>query len=115
MGRLMPSIRPIKPKKPKRVAIARTPGRPGWPSPKLPRRVRGAAADSPGEIARTRAEAEAAIAEARKSHERLVEAIDILPQGIVFLDANGGYIPWNKKYAQMYTSSPDLFQPGGRL
>src|SRR5216683_2072607 len=114
MGRLMPSIRPIKPKKPKRAAIARTPGRPGWPSPKLPRRVRGAVADSPGEIARTRAEAEAAIAEARKSHERLVEAIDILPQGIVFLDANGRYILWNKKYAEIYSRSSDLFQPGER-
>src|SRR5882757_5902410 len=101
MGRLMPSIRPIKPKKPKRAAIARTPGRHGWPSPKLPRRVRGAVADSAGEIARTRAEA--AIAEARKSHERLVEAIDILPQGIVFLDPNGRYILWNRKYAEIYS------------
>ena len=43
-----------------------------------------------GEIMRMRAEA--AIAEARKSHERLREAIDILPQGIVFLDADGRYI-----------------------
>ncbi|MEI9926375.1 MAG: hypothetical protein WDN50_26165 [Bradyrhizobium sp.] len=48
---------------------------------------------------RMRAEAEAAIAEARKSHERLREAIDILPQGIVFLDADGRYILWNKKYS----------------
>src|SRR5258708_8511979 len=115
MGRLMPSIRPIKPKKPKRAAIARTPGRPGWPSPKLPRRVRGAVADSPGEIARTRAEAGAAIAEARKSPERLGAGIDILPQGIGFLDANGRYILWNKKYAEIYSRSADLFQPGARL
>src|SRR5882757_767477 len=115
MGRLMPSIRPIKPKKPKRAVIARTPGRPGWPSPKLSRRVRGAVAESAGEIARTRAEAEAAIAEARKSHERLVEAIDILPQGIVFLDADGRYILWNKKYSEIYSRSSDLFKPGARL
>src|SRR5882724_5551416 len=112
MGRLMPSVRPIKPKKPKRAAIVRTPGRPRRPSLKLPRR---ASADSAGEIARTRAEAEAAIAEARKSHERLVEAIDILPQGIVFLDPNGRYILWNKKYAEIYSRSADLFQPGARL
>ena len=40
-----------------------------------------------------RAEAEAAIAvlEARKAHSRLRDAIDILPQGIVFLDAEGRY------------------------
>ena len=64
---------------------------------------------------RTRAEAEAAIADARKSHERLREAIDILPQGIVFLDAEGRYILWNKKYAEIYSRSSDLFKPGARL
>ena len=68
-----------------------------------------------GEIVRTRAEAEAAIADARKSHERLREAIDILPQGIVFLDAEGRYILWNKKYAEIYSRSSDLFVPGARL
>ncbi|WP_291561554.1 EAL domain-containing protein [Bradyrhizobium sp.] len=68
-----------------------------------------------GEIARMRAEAEAAVAEARKSHERLREAIDILPQGIVFLDADGRYILWNKKYSEIYSRSSDLFQPGARL
>ncbi len=62
-----------------------------------------------------RAEAEAAIADARKSHERLREAIDILPQGIVFLDAEGRYILWNKKYAEIYSGSSDLFKPGARL
>jgi diguanylate cyclase (GGDEF)-like protein/PAS domain S-box-containing protein len=62
-----------------------------------------------------RAEAEAAIAEARKSHERLREAIDILPQGIVFLDAEGRYILWNKKYSEIYSRSSDVFKPGARL
>jgi diguanylate cyclase (GGDEF)-like protein/PAS domain S-box-containing protein len=62
-----------------------------------------------------RAEAEAAIADARKSHERLREAIDILPQGIVFLDAEGRYILWNKRYAEIYSGSSDLFEPGARL
>ncbi|WP_249150303.1 EAL domain-containing protein [Bradyrhizobium sp. JYMT SZCCT0180] len=64
---------------------------------------------------RTRAEAEVAIADARKSHERLREAIDILPQGIVFLDAEGRYILWNRKYAEIYDRSSDLFKPGARL
>ena len=68
-----------------------------------------------GEIARMRAEAEAAVAEARKSHERLREAIDILPQGIVFLDADGRYILWNKKYSEIYSRSSDLFKSGARL
>ena len=78
-------------------------------------RARRRAAAEIGEIVRKRAEAEAAIAEARKSHERLREAIDILPQGIVFLDAEGRYILWNKKYAEIYNRSSDLFEPGARL
>jgi diguanylate cyclase (GGDEF)-like protein/PAS domain S-box-containing protein len=73
------------------------------------------AATEIGEIVRKRAEAEAAIAAARRSHERLREAIDILPQGIVFLDSEGRYILWNKKYSEIYSASADLFKPGARL
>jgi PAS domain S-box-containing protein len=108
----MPRKRPIT-KKPKHAAIARTSGRPGRPSPKLPAGNR--ASVEIGELVRKRAEAEAAIAEARKSHERLREAIDILPQGIVFLDAEGRYILWNKKYSEIYGRSSDLFEGGARL
>jgi diguanylate cyclase (GGDEF)-like protein/PAS domain S-box-containing protein len=117
----MPMIRPIRPKKPKHKAIVRKPGRPGKPglkraSPKLAARGgQHPSIDITGEIARTRAEAESAIAEARKSHERLVEAIDILPQGIVFLDPDGRYILWNRKYAEIYGRRADLFKPGARL
>jgi diguanylate cyclase (GGDEF)-like protein/PAS domain S-box-containing protein len=67
------------------------------------------------EVLRSRAEAEAAIAEARKSHERLRQAIDILPQGIVFLDSEGRYVLWNKKYAEIYSKTADLFEEGARL
>jgi diguanylate cyclase (GGDEF)-like protein/PAS domain S-box-containing protein len=68
-----------------------------------------------GELVRQRAQAQAAIVDARKSHERLREAIDILPQGIVFLDSEGRYILWNKKYAEIYNRSSDQFAPGARL
>src|SRR3978361_1318885 len=110
----MQSIRPKPTKKRKHTAIARIPGRPSRPSPKLSSKGRRVSAEI-GEIVRKRAEAEAAIAEARKSHERLREAIDILPQGIVFLDPDGRYILWNKKYAEIYNRSSDLFKPGARL
>ncbi len=86
-------------------------GRPAKPGSKLQGKRRRVS----GEIAGTRAEVEAAIADARKSHERLREAIDILPQGIVFLDADGRYILWNKKYAEIYNRSSDQFKPGARL
>src|SRR4051794_7473382 len=62
-----------------------------------------------------RGRAEAAIAEARKSHERLRQAIEILPQGIVFLDAEGRYVLWNKQYAEIYSKTADLFEEGTRL
>src|SRR5260221_3896618 len=64
-----------------------------------------------------RAEAEAALAilEARKSASRLRDAIDILPEGIVFLDADGRYILWNQQYSDIYKRSADLFQPGAKL
>src|SRR5258707_8696021 len=110
----MPNIRPKAAKKLKHAAITRILGRPAKPSPKLAGDGRRVSAEI-GEIVRKRAEAEAAIADARKSHERLREAIDILPQGIVFLDAEGRYILWNKKYAEIYSRSSNLFQPGARL
>ena len=110
----MPNVRPKKVKKLKHAAITRIAGRPAKPIPKLQGASRRVSAEI-GEIVRKRAEAEAAIAEARKSHERLREAIDILPQGIVFLDADGRYILWNKKYAEIYNRSSDLFEPGARL
>src|SRR5947207_11225525 len=87
----MPKIRPTTIKKPK-LAVVRLFGRPTKPGSRLPGKLpshRRRAGAELGEIVHTRAEVEAATAEARKSHERLREAIDILPQGIVFLDADG--------------------------
>jgi diguanylate cyclase (GGDEF)-like protein/PAS domain S-box-containing protein len=111
----MPSTRPPRQKKRKPALNTRVFGRPAKPIPAIAARRRLAPPVDTNEIERTRAEAEAAIAEARKSHERLREAIDILPQGIVFLDDEGRYILWNKKYAEIYSRSADLFQPGARL
>ena len=110
----MPRIRPKKAKRLKHAAITRIPGPPAKPGPKLSGNRRRVSVEI-GEIVRTRAEAEAAIADARKSHERLREAIDILPQGIVFLDPDGRYILWNRKYSEIYSRSSDLFEPGARL
>jgi diguanylate cyclase (GGDEF)-like protein/PAS domain S-box-containing protein len=109
----MPSVRQRK-KKSKLAAAGRK-------SHRLAKLARGSAnfrrhpSAEVAEIARTRAEAEAAIADARKSHERLREAIELLPQGIVFLDAEGRYILWNKQYAEIYSRSADLFVAGARL
>src|SRR5206468_2396487 len=106
-----PKIAPTTIRTPKQPAMVRSFARPAKPGSKLPAKRRRIST----EMASTRAEAESAIADARKSHERLREAIDILPQGIVFLDAEGRYILWNKKYAEIYRRSSDLFKPGARL
>jgi diguanylate cyclase (GGDEF)-like protein/PAS domain S-box-containing protein len=110
----MRPVRPTGPRKLLRVAGGRPPVRPVKAGPKLVSRRRAPSIE-PAEIALTRAEAEAAITEAQKAHARLIEAIDLLPEGIVFLDAEGRYILWNKKYAEIYHRSSNLFQPGARL
>src|SRR5882724_9716484 len=110
-GVAMPKIRTRTIKRPKQAAMVRSFGRPAKPGSKPPGKRRPVSSKMPS----TRAEVEAAIADARKSHERLREAIDILPQGIVFLDADGRYILCNRKYAEIYNRSADLFKPGARL
>jgi len=62
-----------------------------------------------------RAALEQAEGQARRAETRLREAIDVLPQGIVFLDREGRYILWNKRYAEIYHRSADLFAEGRRL
>ncbi|MBP7651227.1 MAG: response regulator [Phenylobacterium sp.] len=54
----------------------------------------------------------AAEADAATARDRLREAIDLLPEGVVFLDAEGRYILWNKRYAEIYHRSADLFRAG---
>ncbi|MGM4920387.1 putative bifunctional diguanylate cyclase/phosphodiesterase [Tardiphaga sp. 813_E8_N1_3] len=112
----MPKFRPEAKKKAKAGLASRItrPSRAMAAEPKLAPK-KGLVSGPIREIVRQRAQAEAAIAEARKSHERLREAIDILPQGIVFLDSDGRYILWNKKYAEIYNRSSDQFVPGARL
>jgi len=61
---------------------------------------------------RALAEAEA---NARRAEQRLREALDALPEGVVFLDAEGRYILWNKAYAEIYHRSADLFRVGRPL
>ncbi len=111
----MPRIRPGPAKKKKSAPAGR--GSLCKPGPKLKAKLKAKAhaALAIGEVVRKRAETEAAVAQARRSHERLREAIDIIPEGIVFLDPEGRYILWNRKYAEIYSRSADLFEPGARL
>jgi diguanylate cyclase (GGDEF)-like protein/PAS domain S-box-containing protein len=66
-------------------------------------------------LSRAIAATEASKAEAERAHARLRDAIDILPEGIVFLDGDGRYVLWNRRYADIYKRSADVFQVGARL
>jgi diguanylate cyclase (GGDEF)-like protein/PAS domain S-box-containing protein len=59
--------------------------------------------------------ARTAVENARTANARLREAIEILPQGIVFLDSEGRYVLWNEQYAKIYHRSADLFKVGAKL
>src|ERR1700685_527114 len=53
--------------------------------------------------------------QAQRAETRLREAINALPEGLVFLDADGRYVLWNDRYAEIYHRSADLFREGVRL
>ncbi|MDP3174034.1 MAG: response regulator [Phenylobacterium sp.] len=53
--------------------------------------------------------------DAQLARDRLRDAIEAIPEGVVFLDREGRYILWNKRYAEIYHRSADLFRPGERL
>jgi signal transduction histidine kinase/ActR/RegA family two-component response regulator len=69
--------------------------------------------------ARPSADAAAALRQAEqqalRAETRLREAIDALPEGLVFLDSEGRYVLWNERYAEIYHRSADLFREGVRL
>jgi diguanylate cyclase (GGDEF)-like protein/PAS domain S-box-containing protein len=58
---------------------------------------------------------EEALALARSAQTRLLEAIDLLPEGIVILDAEGRYVAWNRQYHEIYTATADFLKVGGKL
>jgi signal transduction histidine kinase/ActR/RegA family two-component response regulator len=53
--------------------------------------------------------------QALRAETRLREAINALPEGLVFLDQEGRYVLWNERYAEIYHRSADLFREGARL
>jgi len=57
----------------------------------------------------------AAELQARQAEARLRDALEAIPEGVVFLDPEGRYILWNQTYADIYHDSADLFRPGVRL
>jgi diguanylate cyclase (GGDEF)-like protein/PAS domain S-box-containing protein len=63
-------------------------------------------------LAAAKADAERAEAAARQAHNRLVEALDVIPEGIAVFDADDRYVLWNRRYAEIYHKSEGVLAPG---
>jgi diguanylate cyclase (GGDEF)-like protein/PAS domain S-box-containing protein len=53
--------------------------------------------------------------EARDAHKRLIEAFDVVPEGLVYFDADDRYVLWNNRYSELYGKSTDLIVAGARF
>ena len=45
-------------------------------------------------------------------HQRLVDAFEVIPEGIALFDADDRYIMWNRRYAEMYAANMDAIAVG---
>ena len=60
-----------------------------------------------------RAEAEQAKAEAQAAHRELLEAFDVVPEGLALFDAEDRLVRWNKRYEEIYPAT--CFEAGARF
>lgn len=52
------------------------------------------------------------IEELGKTHQRLVDAFETIPEGIAIFDAEDRYVMWNHRYAELYAASRDAIAVG---
>lgn len=55
------------------------------------------------------------LARAEATRRRLLDAIDLLPEGIVILDEERRYVAWNRQYASIYARTADFIVVGNKL
>ena len=60
-----------------------------------------------------RAEAEQAKAETQAAHRELLEAFDVVPEGLALFDAEDRLVRWNKRYEEIYPAT--CFEAGARF
>jgi diguanylate cyclase (GGDEF)-like protein/PAS domain S-box-containing protein len=51
-------------------------------------------------------------AELERAHAQLLEAFEMVPEGLVLVDADGRYIRWNRKFADLYDTAIDKITVG---
>jgi diguanylate cyclase (GGDEF)-like protein/PAS domain S-box-containing protein len=62
-----------------------------------------------------KANAERAEQAARSAHATLVDALDVVPEGLAIFDPADRYVLWNQRYAELYANSRDALAPGMRF
>jgi diguanylate cyclase (GGDEF)-like protein/PAS domain S-box-containing protein len=55
-----------------------------------------------------RREAERAKTEAQAAHRRLLDAFDVVPEGLALFDAEDRLVLWNKRYAEFYARTTNI-------
>ncbi|MBV9237013.1 MAG: EAL domain-containing protein [Xanthobacteraceae bacterium] len=55
-----------------------------------------------------RLEAERARSEAQAAHARLLDAFDVVPEGLALFDADDRLVLWNKRYAEVYAQTTNI-------
>ena len=63
-------------------------------------------------LTEAKSSAESAELAARSAHARLIEALDVVPEGLAILDSDDRYVLWNRRYAEVYAESRDVLAPG---
>ena len=61
------------------------------------------------------AKAERAAKEARAAHSTLLDAFEVVPEGLVLFDAEDRYVLWNRRYADLYAKSRVKVRRGMRF
>ncbi len=66
-------------------------------------------------LAEAQANAERAQQDAQAAHARLVEAFDLVPEGIALMDADDRLVLWNNQYAETYRATGNAIAAGMRF
>ena len=63
-------------------------------------------------LTEAKAGAERAEEAARVAHTTLLNALDVVPEGIIILDADDRYVLWNRRYGELYAESRNALVQG---
>ena len=66
-------------------------------------------------LTEAKSNAERAELAARTAHTTLIDALDVVPGGLMILNSQDRYVLWNRNYAEAYTESLEVIAPGARF